>query len=217
MQKKYGNVKALNKAWGTDFASWNAFMENRKEILTNKKNHDDFLTFNRSLVRRYYKNIREAFDKYAPGVLYMGCRFAGSLNVENATIGADYCDVLSFNRYAFALDNITLPEGIDLPLMIGEWHMGAQDRGMFHCSLIEVESQENRGEAYVRYVESGLKNPNIIGVHWHQFSDQATTARFCGENFQVGLTDVCDTPYSETIDGIRNVGYRMYEIRNSAK
>lgn len=217
MQKKYGNVKALNKAWGTDFASWNAFMENRKEILTNKKNHDDFLTFNRSLVRRYYKNIREAFDKYAPGVLYMGCRFAGSLNVENATIGADYCDVLSFNRYAFALDNITLPEGIDLPLMIGEWHMGAQDRGMFHCSLIEVESQENRGEAYSRYVESGLKNPNIIGVHWHQFSDQATTARFCGENFQVGLTDVCDTPYSETIDGIRNVGYRMYEIRNSAK
>ena len=103
------------------------------------------------------------------------------------------------------------------PLMIGEFHFGAQDRGMFHCSLIEVENQKNRGEAYSRYVESGLRHPNIIGVHWHQFSDQATTARFCGENFQVGLTDVCDTPYPETIEGIRNVGYKMYEIRNSAK
>ena len=217
MQKKYGNVKALNKAWGTNFASWDAFMNNRKEIKTNDKNREDFLAYNRSLVRRYYKNIREAFDKYAPGVLYMGCRFAGSLNVENANIGKDYCDVLSFNRYAFGLDDITLPEGIDLPIMIGEFHFGAQDRGMFHSSLIEVENQENRGKAYERYVESGLKNPNIIGVHWHQFSDQATTARFCGENFQVGFTDVCDTPYAETVEAVRKVGYKMYEIRNSAK
>ncbi|MBQ9891596.1 MAG: hypothetical protein IJM35_00375 [Bacteroidales bacterium] len=118
------------------------------------------------------------------------------------------------DRYAFTTDSVELPDGVDKPVMIGEFHFGAMDRGMFHCSLIEVETQERRAEAYVRYVESALRHPNIIGVHWHQYSDQATTGRFDGENFQVGFTDVCDTPYPETVAGIRKVGYRMYDIRN---
>ena len=216
LKAKYGTIKALNKAWGSDFDSWNALAENRKAVKTNDKNRADFLEFNRGVIHKYYSNIRGAFDRLAPGVLYMGCRFAG-YTPDLVSIGAEYCDVISYNVYDFTLDKVQLPEGVDKPIMIGEFHFGAQDRGMFHCSQVEVESQENRGKAYVRYVESGLKHPNIIGVHWHQYSDQATSARFCGENFQVGFTDVCDTPYSETINAARNIGYRMYEFRNAAK
>ena len=95
--------------------------------------------------------------------------------------------------------------------------MGATDRGMFHGSLIDTETQEKRAEAYVRYVESALRHPNIIGVHWHQFSDQATTGRFDGENFQVGFTDVCDTPYPETVRALRDIGYRMYVYRSEVR
>jgi len=62
-----------------------------------------------------------------------------------------------------------------------------------------------------------LQHPNIIGTHWHQFADQATTGRFDGENFQVGMVDICDRPYPETIKGIRNVGYKLYQIRNNAR
>ena len=216
LKAKYGTIKALNKAWGSDFDSWNALAENRKAVKTNDKNRADFLEFNRGVIHKYYSNIRGAFDRLAPGVLYMGCRFAG-YTPDLVSIGAEYCDVISYNIYDFTLDKVQLPEGVDKPIMIGEFHFGAQDRGMFHCSQVEVESQENRGKAYVRYVESGLKHPNIIGVHWHQYSDQATSARFCGENFQVGFTDVCDTPYPETINAARNIGYRMYEFRNAAK
>ena len=216
LKAKYGTIKALNKAWGSDFDSWNALAENRKAVKTNDKNRADFLEFNRGVIHKYYSNIRGAFDRLAPGVLYMGCRFAG-YTPDLVSIGAEYCDVISYNIYDFTLDKVQLPEGVDKPIMIGEFHFGAQDRGMFHCSQVEVESQENRGKAYVRYVESGLKHPNIIGVHWHQYSDQATSARCCGENFQVGFTDVCDTPYPETINAARNIGYRMYEFRNAAK
>ena len=216
LKGRYGTIHALNKAWGTKFASWNALADNRKAVKTNDKNRADYLEFNRGVIHKYYSNIRGAFDRLAPGVLYMGCRFAG-YTPDLVSIGAEYCDVISYNIYDFTLDKVQLPEGVDKPIMIGEFHFGAQDRGMFHCSQVEVESQENRGEAYVRYVESGLKHPNIIGVHWHQYSDQATSARFCGENFQVGFTDVCDTPYPETINAARNIGYRMYEFRNAAK
>ena len=216
LKDKYVTINALNKAWGTTFASWNALAENRKAVKTNDKNRADYLEFNRGVIHKYYSNIRDAFDRLAPGVLYMGCRFAG-YTPDLVSIGAEYCDVISYNIYDFTLDKVQLPEGVDKPIMIGEFHFGAQDRGMFHCSQVEVESQEKRGEAYIRYVESALRHHNVIGVHWHQFSDQATTARFCGENLQVGFTDVCDTPYPETVDAIRNIGYRMYEFRNSAE
>jgi len=62
-----------------------------------------------------------------------------------------------------------------------------------------------------------LRHPNFIGAHWHQFGEQPTSGRFDGENLQNGFLDVCDTPYPETIAGIREVGYRLYEIRSKGK
>ena len=130
-------------------------------------------------------------------------------------IAAKYCDAISYNIYELSLSAFRLPEGIDKPVMIGEFHFGALDRGLFHPGLIQTKNQTERGEAYETYVASALRHPNVIGTHWHQLSDQATTGRFDGENFQVGFTDVCDKPYPETIEKIREVGYKMYEIRSS--
>ncbi|MBQ8363178.1 MAG: hypothetical protein IJX36_04530, partial [Thermoguttaceae bacterium] len=44
-----------------------------------------------------------------------------------------------------------------------------------------------------------------------------TTGRFDGENYQIGLVDICDVPYAETIEAVRRVGYAMYDIRSEAK
>ena len=102
---------------------------------------------------------------------------------------------------------------IDMPVILSEFHFGALDRGPFGRSLLACRDQADRAAALRTFVESGLGNPLIVGVHWHQFSDQAMTGRFDGEYFQVGLTDVCDTPYAETIAALRDVGYGMYETR----
>ena len=77
-------------------------------------------------------------------------------------------------------------------------------------------NQNARAQAYYDYAKSALENPCIVGIHWHQFSDQAVTGRFDGENFQVGMTDVCDNPYPETIAKIRERGYDMYNVRENA-
>ena len=37
-----------------------------------------------------------------------------------------------------------------------------------------------------------------------------------GTNMQVGWTDVCDTPYWETVEAVRDMGSRMYTIRANA-
>lgn len=66
------------------------------------------------------------------------------------------------------------------------------------------------------YIASALRHPNIVGAHWHQSGEQPTTGRFDSENLQNGLLDVCDTPYPETIAGVREVGYGLYELRSQA-
>lgn len=174
--------------------------------------------FNDVVIDKYYRTIREEFDRLAPGLLYMGCRFGGNPgNPRVIQIGAKYCDVISYNIYRYTLDALRLPEGVDKPIMIGEFHFGAMDRGVFHPSQVKAESQEDRARCYKEYLYSALRHPNVIGTHWHQFSDQATTGRFDGENLQCGFTDVCDTPYRETIEACREVGYHLYKTRLTAK
>ena len=57
----------------------------------------------------------------------------------------------------------------------------------------------------------GVDKPLVIGEF--QFGDQATTGRGDGENYQIGLLDICETPYPETIEACREVGYTMYRHR----
>ncbi len=169
------------------------------------------------LVEEYFKRTRAALREFDPGLLYLGCRFAGWARPWVIKACAKYCDVVSYNIYQMEILNWRLPQNLDAPVLVGEFHFGAHDRGLFGSGLINVRTQEGRAAALKTYVESALKNPQIVGVHWHQFSDQATSGRFDGEHFQVGWTDICDKPYPETIQAIRDVSYPMYETRSQAK
>ena len=214
LKKKYSTIEKLNESWGTNFADWDAFLKNRK--VPKNANKQDMEAFTRLMTEEYFKVIREEFNELAPNKLYLGCRFASS-NKDVLSIGAKYSDAISYNRYTETIEDLKLPADIDKPIMIGEWHFGAMDRGKLHPTLIKVKNQKERAKAYYKYAKSALENPYVVGIHWHQFSDQATTGRFDGENFQVGFTDVCDTPYWETIEKIREISYNMYEIRMDSK
>jgi hypothetical protein len=214
LKEKYGSIAKLNEAWKTNYNDWDALLQSQQKPPAGAK--DDCIAFSAVVTETYFKNIRDEFKAVAPNTLYMGCRFAGSTKAA-VQIGAKYCDVVSYNLYRHTLDYFKLPEGVDKPVMIGEFHFGALDRGMFHPSLIEVANQTERGKAYATYIASALRHPNFIGAHWHQYGEQPTTGRFDGENLQNGFLDVCDAPYPETIAGIREVGYRLYEIRSKGR
>ena len=215
LTEKYGEIEKLNEAWETSYASWDALLQSTAN--PGAKAVKDCRDFACAIVEEYYKNVRDEFKKVAPNKLYLGCRFAGGTNETFLRIGAKYCDVLSYNIYRYTVDEFKLPEGVDKPILVGEFHFGALDRGVFHWTLIGVKDQKERGQAYFNYVKSALEHPNFIGVHWHQYSEQPTTGRFDGECFQNGFVDVCDTPYVETIEKIREIGYQMYDVRWNKK
>jgi hypothetical protein len=120
---------------------------------------------------------------------------------------------MSYNIYRETLADWKLPEGVDAPVLVGEFHFGATDRGPFGTGVRTAATQADRAEKMKTYVRSALANPQIVGVHWHQFSDQATTGRFDGEYLQVGWTDICDTPYPEAVSALRQLACEIYSTR----
>jgi hypothetical protein len=101
-----------------------------------------------------------------------------------------------------------------MPLIIGEFHFGALDRGMFHTGLVPVASQGERARMYASYVTGALRHPQFVGTHWFQYRDEPTTGRSLDEeNYQIGFVDNVDTPYPETVAACREVGAAMYETR----
>jgi hypothetical protein len=211
LKSKYSTVDELNAAWGTEHASWDALLQAR-QAPDKKKAWADLTAFYTKTAETYFRIIREELKKVAPNQLYMGCRFAW-VNDRAARAGAKSCDVVSYNRYSYSVEEHRLPDGIDKPTIIGEFHFGALDRGMFHTGLKKTINQQDRADKYKSYVRGALRNAYIVGTHWFQYKDQATTGRGDGENYQIGFVDICDKPYPEIVQASREVGHNLYEYR----
>ncbi len=214
LRGKYGEVAKLNTAWGTAHASWDALLESQ-EAPDVKKAKADLHAFYTKTAETYFRTVRDEMKRVAPGQLYLGCRFAW-VNDLAALAATKFCDVVSYNRYRYSVADHLLPNDVDMPTIVGEFHFGALDRGMFHTGLKQANSQEHRAQLYEEYVRGALRNPQIVGTHWFQFRDQATTGRGDGENYQIGFTTICDRPYPEIVAAARRLGRDMYGYRLQA-
>jgi hypothetical protein len=216
LKAKYASVEALNEKWKTSFTTWQQI---DSVSAVPEGGSEDYKDFDLKIVDLYYKTCSEELKMAAPDKIYFGSRLHCHYFPDDQTesgiikIAAKYCDVVCFNRYRFSAEDLILPFGIDKPTIIGEFHFGALDRGLSHPSVRGVANQDQRAEAYYRYIESALNNPQIVGAHWFQYGDQAVTGRFDGENYQLGFVDICDKPYPEITGAARKIAYPMYKIR----
>ena len=208
LKAKYADIAKLNAAWGTSHASWAALRESRAAPDVQKA-HADLTAFYTRSAETYFRTVRDAIKAVAPSQLYLGCRFAWVNDLADLAAGK-YCDVISYNLYRRSVADFKNPSR-DKPLIIGEFHFGALDRGLFHTGLVPVENQAARARSYQDYVRSALKHPQFVGTHWFQWMDEPTTGRvYDEENYQIGFVDVVDTPYPDTIAASREVGRQLY-------
>lgn len=226
LRAKHDTIEALNGSWKTGFESWDALLANRVELTeeqlkdTQSELSKDLRLVTSMVVDMYFKTVRRILKEFAPDNLYAGSRFMGGRGRNDLVerIAAKYCDIVSYNVYAMVVDGWEYAD-FDAPIICGEFHFGALDRGMFHGGCRLVESQLVRGEKLKEYVDSAFRHPRFVGCHWFKYRDQMSTGRTLdGENYQVGFVDVADTPYIETVSASRQVGYGMYNrlaaIRN---
>jgi hypothetical protein len=208
LQRKHASLAALNQAWGSTAATWDDL---RVPGTVTAACQEDLDAFEYAFARRYFETIAAAIKKHAPHQLYLGCRFA-SAPPRAVQACTDVVDVVSFNRYETQIGSAGY--SLAKPILIGEFHFGALDRGMFHPGLVAATDQEDRAAKYVDYVQAVLAAPAFVGCHWFQFIDEPITGRwFDGENYNIGFLTVTDTPYAELVRGARRVHAEIYTRR----
>ena len=222
LKQKYGDIASLNAAWKTSLSDWQALEASWKpadeKTAWTKAFKADLGAFVKELARTYFRTIRDQLRASDPDHLYLGCRFAWRTE-EAVAASAEFCDVVSFNIYDRRVDPAkwSFLNTLGRPVIIGEFHAGALDRGMFHPGLVAAKDQQERAAIYTDYVTSVLDHPALVGCHWFQYVDEPLTGRsFDGENYNIGFLTVTDTPYPEMVAAARSIHQAAYSRRSAA-
>lgn len=220
LKEKYGTADRLNHAWNTAFSSF-ADLEEPIENASafSVKASEDMHEFSKKLIRAYTEIPAKACKKADPNHMILGMRWAWISNPDLAA-GWENFDVFSINCYKTdptpALDNVAAL-GVDLPVIIGEFHFGALNGGLTATGLEGVRTQKDRGLAYRYYCERAAAHPNGAGCHYFQLYDQFALGRFDGENYNIGMLDICSVPYEEMLKYVRECGKNIYCIKDGSK
>ena len=67
------------------------------------------------------------------------------------------------------------------------------------------------------YVEKVAQHPYGVGAHWFQYNDQFCLGRFDGENYQIGMVDICMQPEKELMEAARQTAEVLYAVKNGEK
>ena len=166
---------------------------------------------------KYFATIAAEIKAVLPNHLYLGCRFV-RFQPEVWRVASRYCDVVSFNFYERHPTWNLPPDAMDKPVIVGEFHFGALDRGNLASGCARTFDQRERAQCFKDYVNACLDNPRYVGCHWFQYSDQAVTGRYYdGEAYQIGFVSVCDIPYPELVGACRETAANMYQRHLSAR
>lgn len=217
LKNKYKNIEKLNGTWGLALSSWEALEEGVEITEFNESVKADFSVLLEHYASEYFKVVDQTLNEYLPNHLYMGVRFADwAMTPEVQRASAKYVDVMSYNYYREALSDVfwSFLSDLDMPSIIGEFHNGAMDSGVFNPGLIHASSQTDRGIKYAEYVNSVIDNPFFVGVHWFQYIDSPITGRaYDGENYNVGFVSIADVPYEPLVKAAKAVNEKIYSRR----
>ncbi len=211
-------IEAFNTAWGTSFASWSN-LSSAQNFVYSASMLADLKSLNWQFANKYFEVVKQAIKAEFPNNLYLGARFADwGRTPETVDAAKVHADVVSFNIYKDSItsedwqsDVLEQIEDLDFPAIIGEFHFGALDSGNFATGIVSANSQKDRGDKYITYMESVLANDNFVGAHWFQYLDSPVTGRaWDGENYNVGFVNVTDTPYSHLTDAARLINCELY-------
>ena len=158
-------------------------------------------------------------DTYFRGNISGGNLITGGRVIATGNLETSAQVVATGNLTALTINGLTpatskFIEDLDMPAVIGEFHMGTTASGFFHPGLVAASSQEDRARMYVEFMNSVIDNNNFVGAHWFQYLDSPITGRaYDGENYNIGFVSVTDTPYQAMIDAAKKMHAGLYQRR----
>jgi len=223
--------------WGPDWRSPQTLLEDYLDLpedapgrVEAEKWRGDPQGFLRVAADKYFEVTTSAVRAVDPNHMILGVRAVSVLTPEEVVEAAGpWLDVFSANNYVF-IDE--LPEALqagfgplidasnfleryaevtDLPILITEFSFRAMDSGLpnsYPPIYPQLDTQQDRADAFEAYVEECYRRPWIVGHHWFEWVDEPANGRFDGENNNFGLVDVNDDPWQVLVDRMTTVHAR---------
>jgi len=213
LKKKYKHIGSFNTAWKQHLTS---FEEVSGLVLKESPSvacWKDCNVFSGIMVDNYVEVVCSEVKKVDANHLNLGLRYAW-ISSELCYRAGTWFDVFSINGYSYPgpPETAEIARRSGKPVLIGEYHFGATDRGLPSTGIQGAEDQQARGEAYRYYLEQGFARPEIIGIHYFQWMDQPVFGRFDGENYNIGFLDICLQPYQELANQAAASHEAMYRV-----
>ena len=210
--KYQGNIEDLNKSWELQMKNFNELKLMVFKDYPSEKADSDFYNFSTIMVKRYVDLPCDEVKKIDKHHLNLGMRYAW-MSSDLLYKAGERFDVFSINGYGIdPPPTAEIAKRSGKPVMIGEFHHGAVDRGLPATGIIGVLSQQDRADAYRNYIEQGFARPELIGMHYFQWIDQPFYGRFDGENYNIGIMDITNQPYPELTKAMTITNQRIYEV-----
>ena len=212
-ERYHDDLHRFNQAWAIELGAFEDLREGSFRDVPSEVAGRDFWDFSGLMVKRYIDMVCDAVEAVDPNHLNLGMRYAW-VSSDLLYRAGERFDVFSINGYSFPAppDTGEITRRSGKPVIIGEFHFGATDRGLPATGIQGVASQTDRARAYAYYVELGFARPEVVGLHYFQWMDQPINGRFDGENYNIGFMDIGYRPYPELMEGARATHERIYSI-----
>ncbi|WP_274653281.1 hypothetical protein [Paenibacillus humicola] len=210
------NLDAVNLLLGTSAGSFADLKDIPIDIA--KVPAADVSDYIKLASKTYYSTIKDIIKKYDTRHLFLGSSIVPtwrtSLDWDEGAM--EIVDAFSVDSYTKDASWISKYEAFGKPLLNLEFSFGTSGRGLAPVNAAaSAASTADRGTAFKSVVESEAANPLFVGSGWFTYYDEAVTGRRDGENFNTGLLNQQDQPYTEMVNIMKDVNAGLENIHAS--
>ncbi len=227
LEETYGTIENLNSAWGD--VSWSDFTELVNAMPQpgsyGERRYRDYIDFSAKMFGDFHIKARNMIRANDPDAKVLSTRFDflprdmayidALSSVDGVCIQWASCrGYLGPSPKAMYFIN-EIHDRLGKPTMISEWHVGAQDAGLYVPGSVNirhdfVDTQEERALCYREMLYRLVSSPNVIGEAWFHFYEAVI---FPGNNgFVHSSGPDIDLPYTEFVQSMTLTNARVAAV-----
>lgn len=172
---------------------------------------------------RYYRLVRASLNAADPDALVFADRLPIYYDPVAVRAMAPHVDVIATNYNVDSPDGWLAPyffDGLkrlapDKPVLISEWFFAAHENrtgNLNNGHLMTVRTQAERAVGAAQAARNFASFPAILGLHWFQWHDHPLGGRDDGEDYNFGLVDYLDRPYTRLIEALSDANREIASV-----
>jgi hypothetical protein len=211
LRGRYESVAEAAQAYAVRATTWEEFAAQRSFGAPNALTQEDTLSFLPIVARQWYTTVASAVRRHDPNHLILGDKLDASYDfpdwidpVVDEAFDLVYLQWFArFDQQQERLDRFYANTG--KAVLIGDSGFSTPSPFLAEPKPVQVDSSEEVGREYERYLEAVMRQPYVVGWHWCGYimgsPDLLKTVGFWPSK-QYGLLDPDGTPHKTELQHV---------------